>query len=212
MMTVTKDATTFVHRWLPSGEAKTRTLLLLHGTGGNEEDLIPLGRSLDPKANLLAPRGKVLEQGMPRFFRRERDGTFDQEDLKRRTDELAAFLSDAAKQYGFDKKRVLAVGFSNGANIASSLMLRKPNALAGAVLFRGMVPFEPAKMPELAGKPVLMRAGRSDPIVPRANSEKLAKILTDCGATVTLEWHAGGHSLAQADVTAAQGWLGKSGL
>src|SRR3954465_11764357 len=134
----------FVHRFVPASKLGRAPLLLLHGTGGDENDLIPLGRALSPGSALISPRGKVLENGMPRFFRRFAEGQFDQEDLAFRTEELAGFIQSASVQYGFDAKQLFAVGFSNGANIASSLILRHPELLAGAILIRGMVPFRPA--------------------------------------------------------------------
>jgi predicted esterase len=158
------------------------TLLLLHGTGGNENALLDLGNMLLPGAALLSPRGKVLERGMPRFFRRLAEGVFDQEDLALRTDELVAFLKDAVNEYQLDPARIVAVGYSNGANIAASVLLRHPRALAGAVLFHPMVPFEPKEPPALAGTKVFMSAGRFDPMVPRELTERLAELLVNCGA------------------------------
>jgi phospholipase/carboxylesterase/glyoxalase family protein len=148
---------------------------------------------------------------MPRFFRRIAEGVFDLEDLALRTEELAQFLQSAAARYGFDPARVVAVGFSNGANIAASLLLTRPGALRAAVLFRAMVPFEPAKPPSLAGIPVWLGAGRSDPLVPAANAERLAALLREAGASVTLEWQPGGHGLADGEVESAARWLDASG-
>ena len=162
---MTRLSSPSLHRWLPK-EGATGTLLLLHGTGGDENDLVSLGRTLDPDANLLSPRGKVLENGMPRFFRRLAEGVFDEEDVKRRADELAAFVREAADAYGFAADRVAAVGYSNGANIASAALLRHPGLFRAAVLLRPMVPFEPEALPDLAGVPVFLSAGRRDPIVP----------------------------------------------
>src|SRR5437588_9417037 len=147
----------FIHEFVPG--SSERTLLLLHGTGGNERDLIPLGHELDPGAALLSPRGKVLEHGMPRFFRRLAEGVFDLEDLTRRTHELADFVADAATRYGFDPRNVIAVGFSNGANIAASLLLLRPETLAAAVLFRPMIPLVPETLPDLSRVPVFIAAG-----------------------------------------------------
>src|SRR5262249_16993263 len=145
----------FVHRFVPAPSAGSgTTLLLLHGTGGNENDLLELGQTLAPNAALLSPRGKVSERGMPRFFRRLAEGVFDIEDLKFRTQALADFVASAASAYGFDPGKVIAVGYSNGANIAVSMLLLRPATLAGAVLFRPMVPFVPAVPPDLSGKPV----------------------------------------------------------
>jgi predicted esterase len=194
------------HHYEP-GQRELPTLLLLHGTGGSEESLLPLGRALLPGAGLLSPRGAVLEHGQPRFFKRLAEGVFDQEDLKLRTAELALFLQDAAIAYGFDPERVVAVGFSNGANIASSLMLSGTGALSGAVLLRGMVPFEPAALPRLDGIPVLISAGQEDPIVPLQDVERLATLLRESGAAVELLLQPGGHGLTKGDVVAATNFL-----
>ena len=183
------------------------TLLLLHGTGGDENDLVDLGRELLPKANLLSPRGKVLENGMPRFFRRLAEGVFDEADLRMRTYELANFVREAAVALGFDAARVTAVGFSNGANIAASMLLLRPEALSGAVLFRAMVPLQPEVVPALSGRRVLLSEGAHDPIVPRSNAERLTAMLQDAGANVTLVWQPGGHGLTGADVEQAKRWL-----
>ncbi len=210
-MALSGDAPDFIHRFLPAGPgtgpAAGTTLLLLHGTGGDEGDLVPLGRALLPGAALLSPRGRVLERGMPRFFRRLAEGVFDQEDLARRTDELAAFLQGAATRYGFDPGRVVAVGFSNGANIAASLLLRHPGRLRGAVLLSPMVPFEPEPEPDLGGTPVFIGAGKADPIAPPAQAERLAQLLRAAGAQVTLHWHPSGHTLTPDEVDAARLWL-----
>jgi phospholipase/carboxylesterase len=200
-------AADFRHRFVPGTRADGLTLLLLHGTGGNEDDLIGLGGLLAPGAALLSPRGKVLENGMPRFFRRLAEGVFDHEDLVARTHELAAWVDAAAAEYGFDRGRIVAAGFSNGANVAASLMLMHPETLAGGVLFRAMVPFEPDRDPALGGLPVLIGAGRADPIVPAENSERLAELLRRAGANVTLDWRPGGHSLARPEVDDAARWL-----
>lgn len=196
--------TSHAHVWEPGS---VDTLLLLHGTGGSERDLLDLGRALAPGAALLSPRGNVLEGSMPRFFRRLSEGVFDLPDLERRTRELGAFVREAADVYGFDAARLTAVGFSNGANIAASLMLRDPELLSGAVLFRAMLPFEPDATPALRGKRVFLGAGRADPIVPRESIERLAEILRAGGADVTLDWQPAGHGLTNADVLAARRWL-----
>lgn len=201
----------FVHRWIPSTPGpdprERTTLLLLHGTGGDEHDLLALGGSLWPGAGMLSPRGKVSEHGANRFFRRLAEGVFDLEDLARRTDELAAFLAAAAERYGFDPRGIVAVGFSNGANIAASLLLRRPGVLRGAVLLSPMVPFEPVRPPALAGTSVFVGAGRMDPIAPPAHAERLAAILRSAGADVTSHWSAGGHSVTPDEVDAAREWL-----
>jgi predicted esterase/catechol 2,3-dioxygenase-like lactoylglutathione lyase family enzyme len=208
---VSGDALGFVHRYIPPAAgaelAGSTTLLLLHGTGGDEEDLIPLGRDLLPGAGVLSPRGKVLERGAPRFFRRIAEGVFDQEDLAHRTGELAEFIEAAAKTYELDRDGIVAVGFSNGANIAASLLLRRPGLLRGAVLLSPMVPFEPDALPALTGTSVFIGAGRADPIVPAAQAERLAELLRQAGATVTLHWEPGGHAVSKGEVDAARQWI-----
>jgi len=183
-------------------------LLLLHGTGGDENDLLPLGRALAPGAALLSPLGKVREQGMARFFRRLAEGVFDQKDLEARTTDLAGFVERARALYGIQEKLV-AVGFSNGANIASSLLLRFPETLAGAVLMRGMVPFVPPQPVELKRKPVLLLNGLEDPIVGTDEVGELANILRAANAEVTLHWEQAGHTLSQGDVLMATDWMRK---
>lgn len=201
----------FVHRFVPAERENAPIALLLHGTGGNEDDLLPLGQRLLPGAALLSPRGKVLENGMPRFFRRFAEGVFDVEDLKRRTDELAAFIDSARGQYGLSDRKLVAVGYSNGANVAASLILSHPGYVSAAVLFRAMVPFRPDAPPDLSGVSVLLAAGRSDPIVPSAFARELVGILEAGGAQVAVHWHEGGHELGEDDVEAARLWLARSG-
>lgn len=197
----------FIHQFVPAPNRTLPTLLLLHGTGGNENDLVPLGPSLAPGAALLSPRGQVLENGMPRFFRRLAEGVFDLDDLIRRTNELAEFVIAAATKYQFGASKVIAVGYSNGANIAASLLLLRPSILAGAILFHPMVPIDPEPLPDLSGTPVFIGAGRTDPLVPQAETERLATLLQKCGATVTQSWQPGGHQLNQHEVNAAREWL-----
>ena len=197
----------FAHRFVPAEGDDPNTLLLLHGTGGTEDDLLPLGRMMRGGAALLSPRGKVIEHGMPRFFRRLAEGVFDEEDLVNRTHELAEFVEAGASEYGIDRGRIWAVGFSNGANIAASLLLLHPGLLAGAVLLRAMVPLEPDPTPDLSGTPVYLAAGRSDPIVPADNTERLAGLLREAGANVTLDWQPGGHGIGRPEVDAARAWL-----
>jgi len=195
----------FIHEFVPG--ASSRTLLLLHGTGGNERDLIALGRELDPHAALLSPRGKVLENGMPRFFRRLAEGVFDLEDLKNRTNELADFVAAAAQYYGFASDNLVAVGYSNGANIAASMLLLRPEALPTAILFRAMVPLYPEAQPNLSSVRVWMGAGTNDPIIPTSETKALAELLRNTGADVTIRYFAAGHELTMADVESAREWL-----
>ncbi len=201
-----KPALGFVHVYQAAASADDATFLLLHGTGGNEEDLLPLARMIDPRAGVLSPRGKVLERGMNRFFRRLAEGVFDIEDLKFRTSELAEFLGDAAAHYGFDPARVVAAGFSIGANIAASLLLLRPGTLRAGILFSAMVPLVPPSPPDLAGVDVFLGAGRTDPIVDPENTQRLADMLRAAGADVTLRWKAGGHELTREDLDAARVW------
>jgi predicted esterase len=196
-----------IHRFVQGTDASGATLLLLHGTGGNEDDLLPIGPMIAPGASLLSPRGNVLENGMPRFFRRFAEGQFDQQDLAFRTDELARFIQAASDHYGFDSKQVFAVGFSNGANIASSLMLCHPELLAGGILIRGMVPFRPTESLNLLGKPVLLLNGTLDPIAPPEEAEALQSILRNANADVQLHWQSAGHGLTQGDLAAARQWM-----
>ena len=195
----------YAHRFFP-GESDV-TLLLLHGTGGGEDDLVPLGRELAPRAAILSPRGKVSEYGAARFFRRLAEGVFDHEDLVFRTHELAGFIEAASKEYGFDPSKVVAAGYSNGANIAASLMLLHPGLLRAAVLFRAMVPFEPEEPPGLSGIPVFLAAGRKDQMIPPQNAERLAEILTEAGADLDLRWRDTGHALTYEEVAEAKDWL-----
>ncbi len=198
-----------MHAFEPaSGRAGGTTLLLLHGTGGDEHDLLPLGRALAPGAALLSPRGPVLENGMPRWFRRRGEGVFDLEDLGRRTDELAAFIEEATARYALDAGRVVAVGFSNGANIAASVLLRRPGVLSAAALLSPMLPYEPPAPSALAGTSVFISAGRADPFAPGAQVERLAALLRGAGADVRVHWRPGGHAIDPADVEAVKGWIG----
>jgi len=200
----------FIHRFIPphsnANESK-QTLLLLHGTGGTEDDLIPLGNELAPNASILSVRGRVLENGMPRFFRRLEEGVFDLEDLKMRTDELAEFITKSSSKYMFDEKRIIAVGYSNGANIAASLLLKRPESLAGAILFRAMVPYSPTIMPDLSNKSIILLEGLYDPIVSTAEAQRLLEIFTNAQSNVTLKWQDSGHNLTNEDIIAAKKWL-----
>lgn len=206
----TKSELGFNHQFIPVTNKKDHiiTLLLLHGTGGNEQDLIPLGRELYPRAAILSPRGKVLESDMPRFFRRLAEGIFDIEDLKFRTHELAGFVEKASKVYGFDLRYVVSVGYSNGANIASSMLLLHPEVMSSAVLFRAMIPFMPEKVPNLSTKNIFIAAGEHDPIVPRQQTEMLYSLFKKAGAKVVLHWQENvGHELGDGEITIAKEWL-----
>ena len=197
----------FVHRFGPGREdANDRSpLLLLHGTGGDEHDIVPLGQSIAPGAALLAPRGQILENGMPRFFRRLREGVFDQEDVRRRAGELAGFVGEARERYALG--RPVAVGFSNGANIAAALLWLYPDVLAGAVLLRAMVPLDDRPPADLTGKPILILSGEHDRLIAPEHAARLARLLSAAGAAVTQRTLAAGHGLTRADVDHARTWL-----
>src|ERR671911_2467751 len=199
----------FIHQFIPSSATQDKvTFLLLHGTGGNEQDLIPLGRELNPRAAMLSPRGKVLESGMPRFFRRLAEGVFDIEDLKFRTHELADFVEKASKVYSFNLRYAISVGYSNGANIASTMLLLRPEVTFSAILFRAMVPFIPEKVPNLMGKNIFIGAGEYDPIVSPEQAKMLFRLFKDAGANVILHWQKNsGHELGYDDISAAKDWL-----
>lgn len=198
----------FVHRFVAAGpDADGSTVLVLHGTGGDENDLVPLGRELMPGANVLSPRGKVSENGMSRFFRRLAEGVFDLEDLARRSDELVRFVDDAATAYAFDRGRVVALGFSNGANIAASVLLRRGPVVASAILLAPMLPFDPGTPPSLEGVRVFIGAGEADTMVPPAQTRTLAATLRAAGARVTEHWHPAGHTITHEELRAVRAWL-----
>ena len=198
----------FIHQFIPAPDDRNgRVLLLLHGTGGNEHDMLPIGRDVDPNAGLLSLRGNVLENGMPRFFRRLAEGVFDEEDVVRRANELADFIPSAAAKYGFDEAQLTAVGYSNGANIAAAVLLLRPGTLKSAVLLRAMVPLTPATDPKLSDTRVLICSGTRDPIIPVENPEHLAAMLRRAGAEVTLRFEEAGHQLVFDEIAAAKNWL-----
>jgi len=197
----------FIHRFQPAAEPGKRPILLLHGTGGNEDDMLPLGGMIAPGAALLSPRGKVLEGGLPRFFRRLAEGIFDEEDVRRRAHELADFVAEARDAYGLPAP--VAVGFSNGANIAAAVLQLRPEALAGAALLRAMVPLRDPPVADLADKSVLIVSGAMDPIVPADNAKRLASLLTGAGAAVQHEVLPTGHGLSQADLALTKTWFGR---
>lgn len=192
------------------GEDKSKpTLLMLHGTGGNESDLLPLASMIDEEASVLSVRGEVSENGMPRFFRRLAEGVFDEEDLVNRTKQLNDFLDYAAKEHGFDRNNVIAIGYSNGANIAASLMFHYKNALKGAILHHAMVPLRSVELPDLSNTPIFISAGVNDPICPPEESTELKTILENAGANVFIHWEDNGHSLTKTEVMEATDWYKK---
>ncbi len=199
----------FAHRFVPARVPGAPTLLLLHGTGGDEDDLLGVGKHIDPDAAILSPRGKVLENGMARFFRRIAEGVFDTADLRFRTGELADFIAAASRAYGLDPAKVIAVGFSNGANIAAGLLLLRPEALSAAILLHAMVPLVPEPLPDLRAKAVFLAAGRQDAMIPPAETEKLARLLEASGAPLTLAWQDGGHRIGPGELDEAREWYRK---
>src|SRR5687767_7304121 len=182
----------FVHRFRPATSGSRDTLLVLHGTGGNEDDLIGIAQTVAPGAAVISPRGNVLENGAPRFFRRLAEGVFDPVEVRKRGEELSAFIQGAATRYELDPDRIFALGYSNGANIASTVMLIEPDLIRAAVMLRPMLVFEPDEKVDLSGKAILISAGRVDPIVPVASVEKLVRLLEERGAEITLNWQLGG--------------------
>lgn len=203
----------FVHRFVPGAARDGRALLVLHGTGGDEGDLLPLAAELAPGAALLSPRGQVEERGMPRFFRRHAEGVLDREDLIARAHGLADFVEAASAEYGIDRAGLFAFGYSNGANIAAAMMLLRPGAVAGALLLRPMmVPIRREEAPGgLAGAPVCILSGARDPIMPPGDPERLAHALRAAGAAVELTEHpTAGHGPLPAELAEAGGWLGRA--
>jgi len=195
----------FIHRFLPGTDAARHPLLLLHGTGGNEDDLIPVGEMIDPAAGILSPRGNVLEHGMPRFFKRLGEGVFDYPDVIARAHELADFVAEQTT--GHSMKKPIAVGFSNGANIAAALLYLRPEVLAGAVLIRAMLPLPTKPEHALGGLPVMIVSGRMDPILPLDNAKRLAEALREHGATVDHRVLETGHGMTRNDVDLARGFI-----
>ena len=188
------------------GNDNKPVLLLLHGTGGTEHSLLALAEMIDPQAAVLSVRGNVLENGMPRFFRRLAEGIFDEEDLVFRTEELNHFLNEAAQAYSFDRQNIIAIGYSNGANIAASLLYHYEDALKGAILHHPMVPRRGIQLPNLEGTPVFIAAGINDPICPQQEAIDLEQTLTAAKADVVVHWENYGHQLTQSEVLAAKQW------
>lgn len=194
------------HIFIKGKDNEKPTLLLLHGTGGTEENLLSIGKLIDPNANILSVRGNVLENGMPRFFKRLDEGVFDEEDLIYRTKELNNFLSEAADEHQFDRHNIVALGYSNGANIAASLLFHYKNALTGAILHHPMVPRRNIKLPNLQHKHIFIGAGVNDPLCPKEEAEDLKRLFTEANAKVAIHWEHFGHQLTQTEVNAAKCW------
>lgn len=201
----------FTHVYQPAPGTDRRTLLLLHGIGGDERDMLSLARLLQPTAGVLSPRGQVEDRGMLRFFKRLTQTVYDLEDLPRRAAQLASFVAAAAAHYQFDAREVMAVGFAEGAIFAATVLLSWPETLAGAVLFRGDVPMMPERMPKLPGTPVLVSNGRFDRITAPEDTRHLVALLRAAGADVTVLLHQAAHQLTQADVEQARDWLTSCG-
>ena len=198
----------FIHRFVPAEEAASgETLIVLHGTGGDENDLIGMGQAIAPGTAILSPRGNVSENGAARFFKRLAEGVFDPKEVRSRAEELAGFIRAAIAKYSLDVTRLYALGYSNGANIASTVMFIEPDLLQGAILFRPMLVFEPEERSDLSGSSVLISAGRMDPIVPVSSVERLVELFEASRAEVTLKWQPVGHSLAPSEVREAAAWL-----
>jgi phospholipase/carboxylesterase len=198
----------FIHRFVPATDSSSgETLLVLHGTGGDENDLIGIGQAIAPGAAVVSPRGNVLENGAPRFFKRLAEGVFDPKEVRSRAEELARFIRGAVVTYRLDPTRVFALGYSNGANIASTVMLVEPGVLQGAILFRPMLVYEPSKKSDLTGSAVFISAGRMDPIVSAASIERLAELFESAHAEVILKWQLAGHSLVPSEVREAAEWF-----
>ena len=205
---MTRAQSEFIHAYIPAANPKeTRTLLMLHGTGGNEQDLIPLGQTILPGAAILSPRGRISEGGMPRFFRRFGEGVFDLDNLRAEADALVEFLKESAERYGFDPAQVIAAGFSNGANMAHSLLLLHPEVLSQVVAIRAMTTFPDVKAQGLEGKRVFISSGQHDPIVPNEDVEQLASQLREGGADVTHHWVDTGHNLTRGEIEEITTWL-----
>ena len=198
----------FIHRFVPPEDsASGETLLVLHGTGGDENDLVGIGQAIAPGVAVLSPRGKVLENGAPRFFKRLAEGVFDPKEVRSRAEELARFVRTAITKYDLDASRIYALGYSNGGNIASTVMFIEPRLLQGAVLFRPMLVYEAEEQGDLSGVSVFISAGRMDPIVPMSSVERLAELFESSHAEVTLKWQLAGHNLMPSEVREAADWF-----
>ena len=198
----------FTHRFVPAEDPSSgETLIVLHGTGGDENDLIGIGQAIAPGAAIVSPRGNVLENGAPRFFKRLAEGVFDPKEVRARALDLARFIRGAVVTYRLDSSRVFALGYSNGANVASTVMFLEPGILQGAILFRPMLVYEPEKESDLSGSAVFISAGRMDPIVPAASVERLAELFEAARAEVTLKWQLAGHNLVPSEIREAAEWL-----
>ncbi|GAK08760.1 alpha/beta hydrolase [Geomicrobium sp. JCM 19038] len=198
------------HIFQKGSNEQAPVLLLLHGTGGDENDLLPLAKMIAPDSSVLSVRGNVSENGMPRFFRRLREGVFDEEDLVFRTKELHEFLDQAASEHNFNRSNIVAVGYSNGANIAASLLFHYENSLKGASLHHPMVPRRGVTLPSLNDTPIFIGAGKQDPICRPEETEELNELLKEAGSDVTLHWENGGHQLTQSELSEAINWFNKT--
>lgn len=198
------------HHIFKQGNPDKPVLLLLHGTGGDEKSLLFLGESIDPEASILSVRGNLSEGGMNRFFRRLAEGVFDEADLDFRTKELVTFLDKASKEYRFNRQNIVAIGYSNGANIAGSMIYSFKDTVKGAILHHPMVPFHNRELPDLHNVPVFIGAGTNDPLCAPAESIELKTTLEGAGSDVSIYWGNDGHSLTNEEVTAAQAWYNRN--
>ncbi|MDB4978765.1 MAG: phospholipase/Carboxylesterase [Candidatus Peribacteria bacterium] len=194
------------HIFIPSDKPDAPTLLLLHGTGGDEYDLVHIGQSLLPGAAILSARGNVQQQGMNRYFLRKPDGSFDTDDLLFRTGELNGFILLATEHYNIDRSTLIAVGYSNGATIAASILLVHPKTLHLAVLLHPALPFMPEQKPHITAH-VFMTAGRNDEMIPFERTKALATLLSSCGAEVAFHAEEGGHRITESELEAAREWI-----
>lgn len=201
-----EEASGFLFHWEP-GVATGPVLVMLHGTGGSEHDLVPLGQRLLPGAPILSPRGRVLERGMPRFFRRLAEGVFDHDNVRDEADALATWIGSFVTTADLAPRPRVAVGYSNGANIAAAMLLRHQDLFQGAVLLRPMVPLPEHYRGESSSSRVLVIAGQRDPIAPVAQAEELAKRLEESGSRVDLVVVPASHELSADDLRLAQQFL-----
>lgn len=195
----------FEYKFIPWNPASKRLLVLLHGTGGDESSLLELGRTVEPNAALLAPRGTSTEEGVNRFFRRFDEGVFDENDIIEKSHLLSKFLAQVIDHHGFEE--VIGIGYSNGANMALALLLLHPDLFDGVIAWRATLPLVPATPPNLNGKRALVLSGTSDPMMPHDGVNALTQHLAEYGAKVQHNWLQTGHNLVRADIELASSWL-----
>ncbi|MET0979630.1 MAG: alpha/beta hydrolase [Candidatus Saccharimonadales bacterium] len=198
-----------IHNYTYSSHLGTnkRTLLLLHGVGGNENDMSQVGQLIDPDASRISPKGKVVINGYARYFTRRDDASFNPTEVDHETNDLARFIDAAQEQHHLTDSQLIAVGYSNGANMIASLLAKHPTLIKKAILFRGMLPVIFSEHPDLNGVDILLVNGKDDSIMDKARVTQLSAFLTDHGATVSLHWIAAGHQLTSEDIALAVQWL-----